>query len=114
MDAADIVVTHGGPATITEARRRRQVPVCVPRDPTLGEHVDDHQQRFARFIGDRGLVRLVQREAEFVDALSDNSRLVEAPDQPLLNEAVPDEALPEGVVQVGIIVTRLVREHRAR
>lgn len=109
MDLADIVVTHGGPATITEARRRQRVPVCVPRDPGLGEHVDDHQQRFARFVGDRGLVRLVQTEAEFVAALSDNSLLVHATDR-----ALPDGALPEGVVRLGDIVSRLIKEHRAR
>ena len=75
MDFADLVVTHGGPATITEARRRRCTPICVPRDPSLGEHVDDHQQRFAAFLGTRGLVRLVRTEEEFAAALTDDSLL---------------------------------------
>lgn len=108
MDLTDVVVTHGGPATITEARRRHRVPICVPRDPILGEHVDDHQQRFARFVGERGLVRLATSEAEFVSALSEPSLLIDATDRGA------DQALPEGAATVGNIVSRLVREHRAR
>lgn len=56
LDAADAVVTHGGPGTIMDARERGHVPVVVPRDPRLGEHVDDHQLRFARFLAGRGVV----------------------------------------------------------
>ncbi len=51
MARADVVVSHGGPATITEIRRFGTLPVVVPRDPALGEHVDGHQQRFARRMG---------------------------------------------------------------
>ena len=39
---ADAIVCHGGPSTIMEARRAGVVPVVIPRDSTLGEHVDDH------------------------------------------------------------------------
>lgn len=56
--AADVVVCHGGPGTIMDARRAGHVPVCVPRDPTLGEHVDAHQQRFAHHVDDIGMVHL--------------------------------------------------------
>jgi UDP-N-acetylglucosamine transferase subunit ALG13 len=66
---ADVVVTHGGPATIMEVRRHGRLPVVVPRDPRLGEHVDGHQQLFARRLGDRGLVRLCEDEAALRAAL---------------------------------------------
>ncbi|QSR26780.1 glycosyl transferase family 28 [Nocardioides aromaticivorans] len=56
LDCADAVVTHAGPGSIMDARDRGHVPVVVPRDPRLGEHVDDHQLRFARFLGARGVV----------------------------------------------------------
>ncbi|MFC3994830.1 glycosyltransferase [Nocardiopsis sediminis] len=46
MTEAAAVVTHGGPATVTEARRLGHLPITVARDPELGEHVDDHQIRF--------------------------------------------------------------------
>jgi UDP-N-acetylglucosamine transferase subunit ALG13 len=62
MDRAAVVVTHGGPATIMEVRRRDKLPICVPRDPSRGEHVDDHQQLFARRMGAAGVVRLAETE----------------------------------------------------
>lgn len=52
---ADAVVTHGGPGCIMDARSCGHLPIVVPRDPRLGEHVDDHQQRFARFIARSGV-----------------------------------------------------------
>lgn len=56
---ASVVVCHGGPGTIMDARAAGHVPLCVPRDPRLGEHVDDHQQRFATVVGEVGVVRHV-------------------------------------------------------
>lgn len=67
--AATVVVCHGGPATITESRAAGRLPVVVPRDPALGEHVDGHQQRFARMLGRSGLVRLAETESEVRAAL---------------------------------------------
>lgn len=69
MSSATVVVTHGGPATIVEARRHGKLPVVVPRDPALGEHVDGHQQRFARRLAERDLVVLCEREDELRAAL---------------------------------------------
>ncbi|MFC0005285.1 glycosyltransferase [Micromonospora siamensis] len=66
MAGADLVVCHGGPATILEARRHGHLPIVVPRDPGRGEHVDDHQQLFARRLGAVGKVALCEtREALF-------------------------------------------------
>ena len=47
VGGADAVVTHGGPATIMEVRERHGTPIVLPRDPSLGEHVDRHQMEFA-------------------------------------------------------------------
>nr|WP_246290489.1 glycosyltransferase [Nocardioides marinus] len=44
---------------IMEARALGHLPLVVPRDPRLGEHVDDHQQRFARRAAEAGLVQAV-------------------------------------------------------
>jgi UDP-N-acetylglucosamine transferase subunit ALG13 len=57
MGAARVVVCHGGPGTILEARAAGRVPIVVPRDPTFGEHVDDHQIRFVRWLAIRLPVR---------------------------------------------------------
>ncbi|MDP2305497.1 MAG: glycosyltransferase [Pseudomonadota bacterium] len=58
MQEARIVITHGGPASIMQALSHGKVPIVVPRQSAFGEHVDDHQVRFARKIADRVLVIL--------------------------------------------------------
>ncbi|MFC5926752.1 glycosyltransferase [Micromonospora vulcania] len=106
MAEADLVLCHGGPATILEARRQGHLPIVMPRDPAGGEHVDDHQQLFARRLGAAGLVALVEtREALFealTAGLADPSRFAVAAD--------PDasEARRAAVEQVGRIVEDLV------
>jgi UDP-N-acetylglucosamine transferase subunit ALG13 len=66
---ASVVVCHAGPGTITDAREAGHVPLCMPRDPRLGEHVDDHQQRFATLVGGVGVVRDIRSLTEFEDEL---------------------------------------------
>lgn len=67
--AAAAVACHGGPGTIMDARAAGHVPVCVPRDPVRGEHVDGHQQRFAALVAQAGVVRLAGRSDQFHAAL---------------------------------------------
>lgn len=74
---ASVVVCHGGPGLILEAREAGHVPVCVPRDPRLDEHVDRHQQRFAALVGEAGVVRTVLSVEAFHDEL--DIALVRAP-----------------------------------
>lgn len=57
---ADVVVTHGGPGLIQEARVARHVPIVAPRDPALGEHVDGHQIDFTARLAADGTIRLVR------------------------------------------------------
>lgn len=70
MINADVVVCHGGPATIVEARSAGHRPVVVPRRHGLGEHVDDHQVRFARWMAAREQVVLADDVEQFVDILT--------------------------------------------
>jgi UDP-N-acetylglucosamine transferase subunit ALG13 len=62
---AQIIVCHGGPATIAECRRLGHLPIVVPRRPELGEHVDDHQLRFTARLAARGFIRVPRDEDEF-------------------------------------------------
>lgn len=64
LEMADVVVVHGGPATISDARQAGHMPIVFPRDPTYGEHVDDHQQRFARWSDHKELVATVRTVEE--------------------------------------------------
>ncbi|MFG1949525.1 glycosyltransferase [Micromonospora sp. NPDC048830] len=110
MTEADVVVCHGGPATITEARRHQHLPIVVPRDPAHHEHVDNHQQLFARRLGAAGMVRLVESEADLVEALD---RGVADP-QAYALAADPDRPDPRvaAATAVGRIVEDLVRGRR--
>ncbi|MCY7396862.1 MAG: hypothetical protein LH468_12075 [Nocardioides sp.] len=70
LSEAVVVVWHGGPGLITEAREAGHVPLCGPRDPRLGEHVDGHQQRFARVIGEAHVVRTITSLEAFDEELA--------------------------------------------
>jgi UDP-N-acetylglucosamine transferase subunit ALG13 len=69
MRTTAAVVCHGGPASITECREAGVVPIVVPRNPTLGEHVDDHQLRFSRRMAALGKVRLAESSQELAALL---------------------------------------------
>lgn len=75
---ADVVVCHGGPATITECRHAGHLPIVVPRDSSLGEHVDDHQMLFAARMDKAGLVRIARTDTELYAALEAATRAAES------------------------------------
>ncbi|MGB3763551.1 MAG: glycosyltransferase [Ornithinimicrobium sp.] len=77
---ADVVVCHGGPGTITDARGAGHRPICVPRDPALGEHVDGHQRRFASVVGPAGLVEVTEDREGFDEVLAQRLSLAESSD----------------------------------
>jgi len=64
MREAAVIVTQGGPMSIVEARGAGRVPIVVPRQSSLGEHVDDHQQAFCRRLAAEGLIRVPHSGAE--------------------------------------------------
>lgn len=75
MRAARVVVTHGGPGTIVQARAAGHLPVVVARDPELDEHVDDHQLLFVQRLEEAGRVRSCstpQQLAALIDKALDN------------------------------------------
>lgn len=53
VQKARIVITHGGPASFLMAVQMEKIPIVVPRQYKYGEHVNDHQLRFARVIAER-------------------------------------------------------------
>jgi UDP-N-acetylglucosamine transferase subunit ALG13 len=65
MASAAAVVCHGGPGTILGARHMGAVPIVVPRQHRLGEHVDDHQVAFSRRLAaGGGDIHLAETEPE--------------------------------------------------
>lgn len=111
MDQAAVVVCHGGPATIMEARRHGHLPVCVPRDPGLGEHVDNHQQRFARRMGEAAVVRLAEDEETWRRAVEETLVAGRA-NRPTADGSGP-HAVPEGVARFADLVGDLLPAARS-
>lgn len=57
MDAADLVITHGGTGAIIGAVSRGKRVVAVPRLKERGEAVDDHQVELVRQFEGMGLIK---------------------------------------------------------
>lgn len=111
MSSADVLVTHGGPATICEAWQYGRLPLVVPRDPELGEHVDGHQQRFSRRLGAQGLVRLCEDQATFVSTLETARR-----DPSTVERSYQDRAatVSASVARLAQVVDESIRERAQR
>ncbi|HEM6112626.1 TPA: multidrug MFS transporter [Streptococcus suis] len=54
MLKADIVVTHGGPASFMDAMSKGKTTIVVPRQKKYGEHINDHQIEFCKKIVEKG------------------------------------------------------------
>lgn len=53
IQKADIIITHGGPATFMSAIANGKKPIVVPRQEKFGEHVNDHQIDFCEKVNSR-------------------------------------------------------------
>ena len=99
---AAVVVSHGGPSTVMDARMAGRLPIVVARDPALAEHVDDHQLRFADHLERHDLACVVSGIAELHAAID---RALAEPDA----FAVPvDGAATTGVIEFGRVMDRLL------
>ncbi|GGL35064.1 glycosyl transferase family 28 [Phycicoccus endophyticus] len=112
MDEVDVIVTQGGPTGITESRRHGIKPVVAPRHARLGEHVDDHQRAFARFLGEIGEVILVDTEdaSEFTARLS---AVLEDVSSVRVDPSADDVAIAASVSHFAELVAALPRHRGA-
>lgn len=102
IKGADIVITHGGPGSIVECRKWGRLPIVVPRDPELGEHVDNHQQLFSDRMAADGQILIARTEEDFRQLLDD---MVSSPATIQPHDARHVDAT---VDRIGRIVDRLV------
>ena len=73
MNRADIIITHGGPATFMGAIAKGKKPIVVPRQEKFGEHVNDHQIEFAEQVSERfGIIVVVEEINELQNYLRTN------------------------------------------
>ncbi|MEV1286812.1 glycosyltransferase [Micromonospora sp. NPDC049679] len=112
MATATLVVCHGGPATILEARRHGHLPIVVPRDPAHAEHVDNHQQLFARRLGAARMVALCESQAALTAAL--DAGLAQPRSFTVTADADVQAARLAAVARVGHIVEDLVAAAKPR
>lgn len=47
---ANIVITHGGPATFIEVLQSHKIPIVVPRMKKFNEHINNHQVEFVELV----------------------------------------------------------------
>lgn len=107
---ADVVVCHGGPATITEVRRNGHVPICVPRNPANHEHVDAHQLRFVARLAKEGLVNEVNDASHLTHVVNkalERPRRSDRSSKTSLTEPGLAQG-PAGVRRIGELIDELV------
>jgi len=66
---ASVVVSHGGPSTVMDARMSGRLPIVVARDPAYHEHVDEHQMRFAEHLARHGVAIVVDSREDLFAAM---------------------------------------------
>lgn len=52
-EKAEIIITHGGPASFMKALELKKVPIVVPRQAQFDEHVNNHQVEFVKLVEER-------------------------------------------------------------
>lgn len=103
MLSATSVICHGGPGTISAVRRAGHLPLVIPRDPRLGEHVDDHQMRFCAHNEASGRIVVIKS----VDHLVDHLGVAIAGHAPKVTETSDSVA---AALRFGALVSDLVAE----
>lgn len=85
-----IVVGHAGTGTVLLARQLGRVPLVMPREHRRGEHLNDHQQDFARRLADSGQAQVAWDKEEMKKKLAE---LRAKPEMTRLAPAFPTRAL---------------------
>jgi UDP-N-acetylglucosamine transferase subunit ALG13 len=73
LSEATLIISHGG-CTVLEAVARGKLPVVMPRSARYGEHVNDHQIRFARALAAQGRALVAYEPEELKAAVQEALR----------------------------------------
>ena len=77
IEAARIVITHGGPASFIMPLQIGKIPIVVPRQHKFGEHVNDHQLNFTRSVAEKmGTIILVEDINNLEDRIINYKKIV--------------------------------------
>jgi UDP-N-acetylglucosamine transferase subunit ALG13 len=69
LDAAEVVVTHGGVNSIMATMEHGRPLVIVPKMKVFGEHIDDHQLEISEMMEKRYDVIVVRDMAQLPKAI---------------------------------------------
>lgn len=70
INEADIVITHGGPASFIAPLAIGKIPIVVPRKKDYNEHVNNHQLEFSTEVEKRmGNIIVARNDEELEDAI---------------------------------------------
>lgn len=100
---AIVVVSHGGPSTVMDARAQGRLPLVVPRNPEFGEHVDGHQMSFATHLEANDIANVARTEVEFTRLLNQG---IEDPASASID--IADVSMPPGVIRLGQVLDDLL------
>lgn len=71
MEAADMVICHGGSGSILGALKAGAHVVAMPRKAEFGEHYDDHQQDITKAFADMGLISVANSDKDLLRAIEE-------------------------------------------
>ncbi|MDW3214185.1 MAG: glycosyltransferase [Ilumatobacteraceae bacterium] len=109
LSSTKSVVCHGGPGTIAVAMEHGHRPVVVPRNPSRGEHVDDHQMRYAAELERQGVIDIARSSVDLIRMLSE-PRPVSVPDVSRSTAAVSEFERLVGDLLAGTAPKRRLRD----
>lgn len=66
---ARMCIIHAGMGNVLDLADLNKVPIIIPRDPALGEHLDGHQFDFCKVAEKELDLPIVYRYKQFVDAI---------------------------------------------
>ena len=69
VDAADVIVCHGGVGSVLHALQRRKIPVVMPRRRHYREHINDHQLQLVEALAAEGRVIPVYEGGDVLPAI---------------------------------------------
>lgn len=71
INAANIIITHGGVGSIIMALEKDKKVIAVPRLHEYGEHVNDHQRQIVKAFSEKKYLIGIQNVEELPNALKE-------------------------------------------
>lgn len=68
---AEVLIMHAGAGSVIHALAAGKMPVVAPRLACYGEHVNNHQQEFARELAKLGRIILIEDMADLQAAIAE-------------------------------------------